>query len=284
MGHSSRSKTQRSKARSKDDVKQDALSEDQLTDSLSSHLLSSKLCDTSEEAVPTAEAIVDECYNNDSDRSDAIGPMATLLMEYFDQLTEYKANDIAGAVLGVVTDKDLHDDSDDSFTNNGERLAHGSDTSIDDNNSNDDDGEYIGEGECELCEREIKLTRHHLIPKSTWSKMKKRIHNACAALASNQEEKARMILGGNLIDELSQDMIDGDSVSVRRFLSKTCNICRPCHSKVHQLHDEMELAESYSTIDKLLEDEELLKFCKWASKQRAGRYSLSRPMNYTGSN
>ena len=253
------------------------LSPRHLTDSLSSHLLSAKLCDTSEEAVPTAEAIVDECCKTErvNGRSDIIEPMTTQLMEYFHQLTEGKANDVARSVLGIGSNEDFQDD--DSSTNNeNERLVHDSDLG-DDSSNDEDDGEYIGEGECELCEREIKLTRHHLIPKSTWSKMKKRIHSACDALSSGHEEKARVIMGGNLIDDLSQDVIENpsNSIAVRRFLSQTCNICRPCHSTVHQLHDEMELAERYNTVDKLLEDDQLLKFCKWASKQKAGKYSLS---------
>ena len=63
--------------------------------------------------------------------------------------------------------------------------------------------------------------------------------------------------------------------TIRDFLHRTCLICRPCHSEVHRLHDEMELAERFPTVERLLEDEDLVRFCKWASGQKCGRYSLS---------
>ena len=73
---------------------------------------------------------------------------------------------------------------------------------------------------------------------------------------------------------------DGDGArararTIRDFLHRTCLICRPCHSEVHRLHDEMELAERFPTVERLLEDEDLVRFCKWASGQKCGRYSLS---------
>ena len=40
-----------------------------------------------------------------------------------------------------------------------------SDSSCEDEESLSDSEEYLQDGECELCERYIKLTRHHLIPR-----------------------------------------------------------------------------------------------------------------------
>eukprot|EP00548_Thalassiothrix_antarctica_P011923 CAMPEP_0194162536 /NCGR_PEP_ID=MMETSP0152-20130528/79549_1 /TAXON_ID=1049557 /ORGANISM="Thalassiothrix antarctica, Strain L6-D1" /LENGTH=209 /DNA_ID=CAMNT_0038872441 /DNA_START=36 /DNA_END=669 /DNA_ORIENTATION=+ len=61
---------------------------------------------------------------------------------------------------------------------------------LDDDDDDDDDDEMIGEGECELCEREIKLTRHHLIPRSTWKRMFPKISNAIQAFSKNDTECA----------------------------------------------------------------------------------------------
>ena len=58
------------------------------------------------------------------------------------------------------------------------RSCHDDDDGGDGDDGDDDDGDYIGEGECELCERTVKLTRHHLVPKSTWPRMRKRLWNA----------------------------------------------------------------------------------------------------------
>ena len=266
------SKRQSGVAPSDDDIdNNDPLSADEVTARLSDILLSTSICVSPEEATSTSEAIVDEVDLGEA-KEDAVGPLATMLLEYFDQLDSDKAEDMARSVLGVVATKEDDQSSDDDGDNNNDNDIDCSDE------EDDDDGDYIGEGECELCEREIKLTRHHLIPKSTWQTFKrKKIPAAVEALANGQEEKARMILGGNLIDELPPEIVEdpNNTLLVRRFLSKTCNICRPCHSTVHKLHTEMELAESFSTIDKLLEDQELLKYAKWASKQKAGKYSLN---------
>ena len=273
MGRSTaRSKKQSGVAPSDDGIDNNIpLSADDVTARLSDALLSTSTCDSPEEATSTSEAIVDD-VDLDVTKEDVVGPLSALLLEYFDQLTPDKAKDLARSVLGVVATQEDDQSSDDDGDNNNDNDIDCSDE------EDDDDGDYIGEGECELCEREIKLTRHHLIPKSTWQTFKrKKIPAAVEALANGQEEKARMILGGNLVDELPPEIVEdpNNTLLVRRFLSKTCNICRPCHLTVHKLHSEMELAESFSTIDKLLEDQELLKYAKWASKQKAGKYSLN---------
>jgi len=250
-------------------------SNDVLTSRLADRLVSTT-CESAEEAASISAAIVEECFADatpGTKKEDAVGPMSTLLTEYFEQLSGEMAEDMARSVLGVEVQGEDQSSDDDNDDDDDERP--GSDIDFGDNE--DDDGEYIGEGECELCEREIRLTRHHLIPKTTWSKFKKKIPAAVEAMTSGQEDKARMILGGTLADDLPSEIVENpnNTILLRRFLSKTCNICRPCHSTVHKLHNELELAERFYTIDKLLEDQELLKFCKWASKQKCGKYSLN---------
>ena len=247
-------------------------SNDVLTSRLADRLVSTT-CESAEEAASISAAIVEECFADatpGTKKEDAVSPMSTLLTEYFEQLSGETAEDVARSVLGVAA----VDQSSDDENEDDDDERPGSD--IDFSDDEDDDGEYIGEGECELCEREIRLTRHHLIPKTTWSKFKKKIPQAVEAMACGQEDKARIILGGTLADDLPSEIVENpnNSILLRRFLSQTCNICRPCHSTVHKLHMEIELAENFYTIDKLLEDQELLKFCKWASKQKCGKYSL----------
>lgn len=40
-----------------------------------------------------------------------------------------------------------------------------------------------------------------------------------------------------------------------------------CHSKIHSIFTEGELAKDYNTVDKLLENEEIAKFVKWVQKR-----------------
>ena len=153
----------------------------------------------------------------------------------------------------------------------------------------DDDGDYIGEGECELCERTIKLTRHHLVPKSSWPRMKKRLWNAAPLIESLhrsqshqqkvdprvvEEERERSlaklekILGTVDLDSLPVTITND---SVRSYLARVCRLCRQCHSAVHRLHTEWKLAMEYNTMERLLECGEVMKFGRWASRQRFGR-------------
>ncbi|EPQ53041.1 hypothetical protein GLOTRDRAFT_79058 [Gloeophyllum trabeum ATCC 11539] len=88
--------------------------------------------------------------------------------------------------------------------------------------------------ECELCGREVPLTYHHLIPRSTHAKaLKKKWH--------------------------PQDM-----------LNSVAWLCRPCHSAVHRAASNEDLARSYYTLELLLEREDIQKWAKYASKQRYG--------------
>ena len=57
------------------------------------------------------------------------------------------------------------------------------------------------------------------------------------------------------------------------ILNNTALICRPCHNMVHNLHENFELAENFHSIDLLLTDQDMVKHCKWANKQKAGKYA-----------
>ena len=84
---------------------------------------------------------------------------------------------------------------------------------------------------CAMCERVMPLTWHHLIPKTTHRRMARKF-------------------------------------SAREMLSRGIWVCRPCHSHIHRTHDNVTLADSYNTLDALLEDSSIAKWIKYASKQR----------------
>ena len=96
----------------------------------------------------------------------------------------------------------------------------------------EDESEDLRDGECELCEREIPITRHHVNPKMvhTW---------------------AEKMLGRS-----------------KKELHSTIGICRPCHNAVHKMGDHKKLAEFYNTREKLLDAPEIQKFAAWARKQK----------------
>ena len=86
---------------------------------------------------------------------------------------------------------------------------------------------------CAICGRAgLPLTKHHLIPRTTHKR--KRIAKRYTA----------------------------------EQLVETTPLCRSCHSQVHATFTEMELAEEYNTLDKLLAHEEIARYAAWAAKQR----------------
>jgi hypothetical protein len=86
-------------------------------------------------------------------------------------------------------------------------------------------------GCCLICERLSRLTRHHVFPLSTHSKM-----------------------------------LNKRGVSAER-LKTTISICRMCHSTLHRFFTNEELAESYYTVELLLADQKFYSYAKWASRQ-----------------
>lgn len=87
---------------------------------------------------------------------------------------------------------------------------------------------------CEFCERPVKLTEHHLIPRA--------VHR-----------KQRFI-----------DCFGKEEMRHRKIL-----LCKLCHRAIHKfLPDEKELARDYNTKEALLEHEGLQKHIAWARKQK----------------
>ncbi|CAJ1961643.1 unnamed protein product [Cylindrotheca closterium] len=154
-----------------------------------------------------------------------------------------------------------------------EEEEDASENDVADEDSDDEDSFPLFDGHCPMCERYIKLTKHHLIPKETWPRVGVKLRNAAEAKKRGDLEKATMILGDGLIHLLDQ-LGDAKKSSIKAIMCGTADICRPCHSHVHKTHDNLTLAWSYSTVDLLLQDENIAKFCKWVSKQKPGKYAI----------
>ncbi|KAF7291142.1 hypothetical protein MIND_01257400 [Mycena indigotica] len=88
--------------------------------------------------------------------------------------------------------------------------------------------------ECEICERRVPLTYHHLIPRSVHQK----------ALRRKWHPPSR--------------------------LNAVAWLCRPCHTAVHQVAPNEVLAQHYHTIELLLAREDIRRWGQYASKQRWG--------------
>eukprot|EP01064_Diplonema_japonicum_P023567 TRINITY_DN339_c0_g1_i1.p1 TRINITY_DN339_c0_g1~~TRINITY_DN339_c0_g1_i1.p1 ORF type:complete len:196 (+),score=31.47 TRINITY_DN339_c0_g1_i1:232-819(+) len=96
----------------------------------------------------------------------------------------------------------------------------------------EDEGDDLLPGECELCERTVAITRHHVHPK--------KVHDWC-------------------VKHLKL---------TRKACHHTIGICRPCHNAVHGFADHKTLAEHYDTVSLLLDAPEIFKFVSWAKKQK----------------
>lgn len=101
--------------------------------------------------------------------------------------------------------------------------------------SNAEPEEEEDDGACQVCERMVRRTRHHVFPREVHKALKKKGYDA-------------------------------------KLLSTTIAICRMCHSTIHRLFTNEQLAESYYTVELLLEDERFLKYAKWASNLADHRY------------
>jgi hypothetical protein len=213
-------------------------------------LFEGSFCASQEEAEVLAEIVLGDLVGEDANN------LACCLVEHL-AVTVKQANELVSRILRKETancsSETQHDDPECSE----EDVL----------DAEFDDGEMLlAEGECELCDRCIKLTRHHLIPRSTWPRLQKVLVNAALAKERGDIEKALGKLGPGLEDRL--DILTPDKSCIRGLIQSTCDICRACHDTVHRLHPNIELALFYNSINKLLADEQISRFCKWASKQR----------------
>ena len=52
-----------------------------------------------------------------------------------------------------------------------------------------------------------------------------------------------------------------------------------CHQKIHSLFTTKELKEDFDSVDKLLENEEMVKFVKWVAKKAPAFYQRNHKAN-----
>lgn len=226
---------------------------------LADELFSSNYCESMCEAESVAEALIS---SNDiqSDPMDNLNPLMEQLVEFFPQMPKSVAKRLASTAFNQEDEiliETTNSDSDSSCTEEEEFLS--------------DSEEYLRDGECELCERYIKLTKHHLIPRVTWKKMRRRFKNISEALSKSDNNRMAALTEGTKLAELVPEPISTREIG--NILNNTALICRPCHNMVHNLHENFELAENFHSIDLLLTDQDMVKHCKWANKQKAGKYA-----------
>jgi len=85
---------------------------------------------------------------------------------------------------------------------------------------------------CQLCQRHIGLTFHHLIPRKVHSRP--RFKKAYS----------------------------------REQLNQGVWLCRDCHRTVHRFFDELTLAKELNTLEKLAASEAIQRHIEWQSRQR----------------
>lgn len=106
--------------------------------------------------------------------------------------------------------------------------------------SDDDGGDSLRDGECELCARSMPLTFHHLIPRETHGRF------------------------------LAKGLPPGVKGEPTRVWLATYGlaVCRPCHTHIHRVASNDELADHFNTAQRLLAHPEIAKFVAFMGKQR----------------
>mmetsp|Transcript_18619 Transcript_18619/g.22811 ORF Transcript_18619/g.22811 Transcript_18619/m.22811 type:complete len:272 (-) Transcript_18619:33-848(-) len=262
-----------------------------LQESLAWHILHSEIGASMsiEETDGIAEAVFD-CLDSEENLTSrprmsntqihqTITLLSQTLYDYTpDSCEEYCTQIIQRVIRDLGLGDDIHNDGfDDNDIDKGNisqeiEFANENNSSDEESTQSDDEEISIQEGECELCERDVKVTRHHLIPRSTWPRIKPRFVQASPYFMSGDMEMVENILSiGTIPSTISAHHLSSRS-QIKLFLgSYTCDLCKLCHSTVHRRYDNMTLAESKNSLEKLLEDEHIVKFAKWANKQKSGK-------------
>jgi hypothetical protein len=198
----------------------------------------------------------------------------TEALESYLGLSEQAAQSIVEQLSRCVQETEAEAESQaSSEEENGEEAA----------SSGEEEERLVGPGDCELCERSnVKLTRHHLLPKSTWPRIETRLYHLLQKHADQGVVREDDEGLAHLLPLLQGVVVNAKSKKtkacgmIRNVLRRqTCDICRQCHTDtaVHKYHDNMTLAVHYNTVTRLIADERTGSFCQWASKQRPGMYA-----------
>eukprot|EP01060_Flectonema_neradi_P030467 TRINITY_DN443_c0_g1_i1.p1 TRINITY_DN443_c0_g1~~TRINITY_DN443_c0_g1_i1.p1 ORF type:complete len:213 (+),score=53.75 TRINITY_DN443_c0_g1_i1:49-639(+) len=129
-------------------------------------------------------------------------------------------------IIDVITDLSCEEDEISSLITE----LHGLISDL--NGEEVDEREDLLSGECEMCEREAPITRHHVHPL--------KVHDYAINHLGRTKKECHFTIG----------------------------ICRPCHNMVHKLADHKTLAEKFNTTEKILADPSIYKFVCWAKNQK----------------
>ena len=100
-------------------------------------------------------------------------------------------------------------------------------------NAQSEEEDALPSGSCEMCERTMPLTVHHLYPREVQKKLLKR------GLITDADKLAK------------------------------AQICRQCHNTIHRLFENEQLAIEFNSIEKLLQDARIQKWVMYARKQKS---------------
>jgi hypothetical protein len=159
-----------------------------------------------------------EIYDNRNDVLTSSKNLSETIGEY---LLSYECCSDDKDVLFVC--EMILEDLEDFLANNGENE--------DDDEGYNSDKDY-GDGDCVLCERQMPLTFHHLIPRTTHKKMMRRGYE-------------------------------------KKDLNHGIMVCRPCHNAIHRFINVESMALEYNTLEKLLEHEKVQSWIPYVAKQKA---------------
>ena len=238
------------------------------------YLLEEQILFSQDEAEGIAEIVVEGDNDDENDDDTIFSTKKELLIEnlieYLD-IEDEQARDMVQSLqrkyTGLLT------------TGNSSTCCYDNDSSLDGDEVISIGSSTHTDDECELCDRCIQRTKHHLFPKATWPKIKTKLLHAVDAYDKGDTEKARLIVGRGLEDVLDRvvlsDMNNRKSIIRTIFHTRTSNICRQCHSTIHQNFTNMDLALNFNTVEMLLSDTTISKFCRWVSKQKTGKLSLN---------
>jgi len=134
------------------------------------------------------------------------------------------------------------------------------------------EGMLCEEGECEVCRRSVFLTFHHLIPKQTHNRWlhRKKMPEGVKGYESGSRKKmpssavkappsgSKKPAGGRSLKERASTVDTCDKKAgglLNRHFLNTYGImvCRQCHSQIHHMASNMELAKRYSTLQRVLD-------------------------------
>ena len=91
----------------------------------------------------------------------------------------------------------------------------------------------------------------------------------------------------NICPLCQRRLVSGPSTDIHHLIPKlkggrkgpTVELHKVCHTKIHSVFTERELAKTYNTIEALLGNEEIQKFVNWVAKKDPEFYETNREIS-----